>query len=158
MEIPDNHINAVTKEIPSSANLILVHNTFVREEHIKKLKGRSDLYWCLCPNSNLYIEQKMPPVDLLAGEGCKIVIGTDSLSSNSSLSILEELKTLQLYFPSISLETLIGWATINGAKALGEDIQFGSIEPGKKPGLVLLRNIDLVNQKLLPGTTVSRLV
>ena len=158
MEIPDNHINAITKEISSSANLILVHNTFVREEHIKKLKGRSDLYWCLCPNSNLYIEQKMPPVDLLAGEGCKIVIGTDSLSSNSSLSILEELKTLQLYFPSISLETLIGWATINGAKALGEDIQFGSIEPGKKPGLVLLRNIDLVNQKLLPGTTVSRLV
>jgi imidazolonepropionase-like amidohydrolase len=56
------------------------------------------------------------------------------------------------------LETLIVWATINGAKALGEDIQFGSIEPGKKPGLVLLRNIDLVNQKLLPGTTVSRLV
>jgi imidazolonepropionase-like amidohydrolase len=74
------------------------------------------------------------------------------------LSIIEELKTLQLYFPSISLETLISWATINGAKALDEEIHFGSIEPGKKPGLVLLKNIDLVNHKLLPGTNVSRLI
>ena len=158
MDIPDNHINAIINEISSSGNLILVHNTFVREEQIKKLKGRSDLYWCLCPDSNLYIEQKMPPVDLLEGEGCNIVIGTDSLSSNASLSIIEELKTIQMYFPSIGLEKLISWATINGAKALGEEIQFGSMEPGKKPGLVLLKNVDLVNQKLLPVTTVSRLI
>ena len=158
MDIPDNHINAVINEISSSGNLMLVHNTFVREEHIKKLKGRADLYWCLCPDSNLYIEQKMPPVDLLQSEGCNIVIGTDSLSSNTSLSILEELKTIQLHFPAIGLETLISWATINGAKALGEEVQFGSIESGKKPGLVLLKNADLVNQKLLPGTTVSRLI
>jgi cytosine/adenosine deaminase-related metal-dependent hydrolase len=93
------------------------------------LKNRTDLYWCLCPNSNLYIEQKMPPVDLLVSEGCPIVIGTDSLSSNTSLSIINELKTIHSHFPSFSLETLIGWATINGAKALGEDMNTGSIEP-----------------------------
>jgi aminodeoxyfutalosine deaminase len=158
MKIADNHISAIIDEISSSGNLILIHNTFVRQDHIIKLKNRTGLYWCLCPNSNLYIEQKMPPVDLLTGEGCNIVIGTDSLSSNSSLSIIEELKTIQLHFPSVSLETLIGWATINGAKALCEDIRFGSIEPGKNPGLVLLKNIDLINLKLLPGSTVRRLI
>jgi aminodeoxyfutalosine deaminase len=158
MKIAGNHITAITDEISLSGNLILVHNTFVRPDHIKKLKNRANLYWCLCPNSNLYIEQKMPPVDLLAGEGCNIVIGTDSLSSNSSLSIIEELKTIQLYFPSFSLETLIGWATINGAKALGEEILTGSIEPGKKPGLVLLKDVDLINLRLLPCTTVHRLI
>jgi aminodeoxyfutalosine deaminase len=158
LEIAGNHVQAVLEEITSSGNLLLIHNTFVRKEHIEKLKKRAGLYWCLCPNSNLTIGKKMPPVDLLAGEGCNIVIGTDSLSSNNSLSIVEELKTIQKYFPSISLEILISWATINGAIALGEKSQFGSIEPGKKPGLVLLKNVDLVNRKLLPGTTARRLI
>jgi cytosine/adenosine deaminase-related metal-dependent hydrolase len=158
IEIAGNHIQAVLEEVTSSGNLLLIHNTFVRQDHIKKLKSRAGLYWCICPNSNLYIEKKMPPVDLLAGEGCNIVIGTDGLSSNSSLSIIDELKTMQDYFPSFGLETTIGWATINGARALGEESQFGSIEPGKKPGLVLLKNVDLVNKRLLPGTIVRRLI
>ena len=158
LDLANDHITAVTEEISSSGNLILIHNTYVQRSHIKQLKERASLYWCLCPKSNLHIEHKMPPVDLLAEEGCSIVIGTDSLSSNSTLSILEELKTIQLYFPSFSLSTLIGWATINGANALGEEAYLGSIEPGKRPGLILLNNADLLNLKLLPETTVTRLI
>jgi cytosine/adenosine deaminase-related metal-dependent hydrolase len=157
-EIAKNHISAVTDEITTSGNLLLVHNTFTRREIIRQLNERAGLYWCLCPNSNLRIEQKIPPVNIFAEENCNIVTGTDSLSSNSALSIIGELKTIQKHYPEFSLETLISWATINGARALGEDTVFGSIEPGKKPGLVLLKNVDLVNLKLLPETTVLRLI
>ena len=87
---------------------------------IRKIKKRENLFWCLCPNSNIYIENKFPPVDLLIDEGCEIIIGTDSLASNKKLDILEELKTLQFHFPSLSIEDLVSWATINGAKALGK--------------------------------------
>lgn len=158
LNLAKDHITAVTEEMSSSGNLVLIHNTFVRSDQIKQLNKRTGIYWCLCPRSNLHIEKKMPPVDVMSAENCNIVIGTDSLSSNSSLSILEELKTIQLHFPSFSLETLIGWATINGAKSLGDEKQTGSIEPGKKPGLILLKNTDLVNLKLLPGTTARRLI
>jgi cytosine/adenosine deaminase-related metal-dependent hydrolase len=158
LDLAGSHAEAVVKEITSSGNLILVHNTFVKLEHIRELRKRDNLYWCLCPNSNLQIEQKMPPADLLNEEGCNIVIGTDSLSSNSALSIVEELKTIQRYFPQISLDTLIKWATINGAAALCEDSLMGTIEPGKRPGLLLLMNTDLLNLKLLPGTSVRRLI
>jgi imidazolonepropionase-like amidohydrolase len=106
----------------------------------------------------LYIEKKVPPVEVLISEGCEIVIGTDSLASNKKLSILSELKTLQQHFPAIPLEILVRWATINGAKALGKDDIFGKIESGKKPGLLLLQDLDLQNFKLLPETSVTRLV
>jgi cytosine/adenosine deaminase-related metal-dependent hydrolase len=158
LKISGNHIKAVTEEISASGNLILVHNIFIGKDQINKLKRRAGLYWCLCPNSNLRIEGKMPPVDILVAEGCNIVIGTDSLASNNLLSIIEELKTIQKYFPAFSLETLIRWATLNGAIALGDELQTGSIEPGKKPGLVLLKDVDLINLKLLPGTFVRRLI
>jgi cytosine/adenosine deaminase-related metal-dependent hydrolase len=157
-DIPANHIKAILEELPESGNLILVHNTFANKDQISKLKSRSGLYWCLCPNSNLHIENKMPPANLFNRESENILIGTDSLASNTSLSIINELKSIQSHFPDINLETLIRWATINGARALGEESTFGSIEPGKKPGLVLLKNVDLVNLKLQQTTTVSRLI
>ena len=122
------------------------------------IKERENLFWCLCPNSNIYIENKIPPLNLLIEEGCEIVIGTDSLASNNKHNILGEIKTLQLYFPSVSIEELVCWATVNGAKALGEESRFGKLEIGRKPGLLLLQNVDLINMKLLPESFVTRLI
>jgi cytosine/adenosine deaminase-related metal-dependent hydrolase len=158
LETAKSHIDVVNEEITRSGNLILVHNLFVDRNTIRRIKKRGNLYWCMCPNSNLYLENKIPPLDLLIEEGCKIVIGTDSLASNAVLSILEELKTLQLNWPDIPIEDLVVWATLNGARALGEEDRFGRIEPGKKPGLLLLQNVDLQNMKLLPDSFVRRLI
>jgi cytosine/adenosine deaminase-related metal-dependent hydrolase len=158
LETVSSHIDAILNEITPSGNLILIHNTFADPNTIRMVKRRERLFWCLCPNSNVYIENKIPPLNLLLEEDCDIVIGTDSLSSNSQLSILEELKTLQLAFPDTSIPDLIKWATFNGAQALGEGQYYGSIEAGKKPGLLLLQNVDLMNMKLLSESFVTRLI
>jgi len=158
LETAKNHTDVILNEITRSGNLILVHNTFADKNTIRTISKRKNLFWCICPNSNIYIENKLPPVDLLIDEGCEIVVGTDSLASNVSLSILEELKTIQFNFPLIPLEKLILWGTINGAKALGGENRFGTIEPGKKPGLLVLQNTDLQNMKLRPDSFVTRLI
>jgi cytosine/adenosine deaminase-related metal-dependent hydrolase len=158
LETAKSHSDVILNEITKSGNLILVHNTFVDRNTIRMIKERENLFWCLCPNSNIHIENKIPPLDMLIEEGCEIVIGTDSLASNANLSILEELKTLQLKFPEIPIKDLVSWATLNGAKALGEEEHFGKIEAGKKPGLLLLQNVDLQNMKLLPDSFVTRLI
>lgn len=158
LETVKDHASAVLKEITPSGNLIVVHNTYVDRITIKKVKKRENTYWCLCPNSNLHIEDHIPPLDLLIEEDCRIVTGTDSLAANNRLSILEELKTLHRFFPSVPLQDLIVWATLNGASALGEEAAFGSIQPGKKPGLLLLQDVDLNKLQLLPESRVTRLL
>jgi cytosine/adenosine deaminase-related metal-dependent hydrolase len=75
---------------------------------------------------------------MLRRNGCNIVLGTDSLASNWSLRITDEIKTIRQHFPAIPLEEIFGWATLNGAKALGMDAVLGSFEKGKKPGVVLI--------------------
>lgn len=158
LETAKSHADVVLKEITKSGNLILIHNTFADRNTIRMVKERRNLFWCLCPNSNIYIEKKIPPVNMLIEEACEIVIGTDSLASNSNLSILEELKTLQINFPEIELTDLISWATVGGARALGEEERFGKIDAGKKPGLLLIQNVDLQKMRLLPDSFVTRLI
>ena len=125
---------------------ILVHNSFTSAEDIQAVHTAMDnAFWCLCPNANQYIEQTMPPVELLRSEKAKMVIGTDSYASNWSLNIVDELKTIQQYHPQIPLAEMLSWATINGAKALQMDKHLGSFEKGKQPGVVLIKDVDELN-------------
>jgi len=121
---------------------LLVHNTVSSKTDIEFAKqSHKDLFWCLCPQANLYIENSLPDVGLLIEEDVKITLGTDSLASNHQLNILAEMQTLQKY-KQVDFEKLLQWASINGAEFLSLDRQFGSIEPGKNPGLNLIQLSD----------------
>ena len=136
-------IRSVLPHFNNGQTIFLVHNTFMPEEDVvfareyAKLNGLN-LVWCLCINANLYIENKVPPVEMLMKHNCPIVLGTDSYSSNWQLSIAKEIQSIKKYFPRIPLETILQWATINGAKALKWDDELGSFEKGKKPGVTLI--------------------
>jgi aminodeoxyfutalosine deaminase len=128
----------------SAKKLLLVHNTFTNKESIALLKNKinaneiGNIYWCLCPNANLYIENALPNVPLLINSAMPLIIGTDSLASNSELNILAEINTLQKHYPQINIETILQAATINGATALNMQDTLGSFAKGKKPGVLLL--------------------
>lgn len=127
----------------NNQRIIAVHNTFISKEDLTFTKSyignrTSNIAFCLCPNANLYIENNLPPIDLLVKNDCTIVLGTDSLASNHQLNMLEEIKTIQQYYPKIELQTLLQWATSKGAAALQMKEKLGSFEKGKKPGLVFI--------------------
>ncbi len=115
--------------------MLWVHNTYTSEEELQSvLNMLPHSYFCLCPNANLYIENTLPDLSMMMAFKEHVCLGTDSLASNHSLSILSEMKTIYKAF-KIDFETLLRWATLNGAKALGFEEKIGSIEPGKTPGL-----------------------
>ena len=124
--------------------IILVHNTFTKKDDLLFAANNMDndnLFYCICPNANLYIENTLPDVEMMLQTNCNLVLGTDSYASNNQLNIYEEVKIICKNFPTISLATVLQWATINGAKALGFDKFTGSFDTGKKPGVVLLGDV-----------------
>jgi aminodeoxyfutalosine deaminase len=130
-------------QLHHAKRIISVHNSFISKEDVvfaKKTFPAQELYYCLCPNANLYIENTLPPIGLLIINNCNIVVGTDSYASNTQLNIFEEIKTIQKHYQTIALETVLQWATLNGARALGIDNMYGSFEKGKQPGAVLIEN------------------
>lgn len=121
-----------------SQKTLFIHNTMSTEEDITAARDwNQNCYWVTCPNANLFIENKLPDYRKFINQNAKMAVGTDSLSSNWQLSILEELKTIQKYQSHLDNEMLIKWSSYYAAEALGYD-QLGSIEKGKKPGLVAL--------------------
>lgn len=138
-------------KLEKAANVILVHNTFTKQEDIDYITPNLQVqtFFCLCVNANKYIEDALPPIELFRKNDCTIVLGTDSLASNWSLNILDEIKTIRENFPSVPLEEILRWATSNGAKALQMDEQLGCFEKGKKPGIVLVNEHNLSAKRLI---------
>ncbi len=151
-------VRSVLPYFKNAHRSILVHNSFTSVEDIQAVqKEMPNSFWCICANANQYIEQTMPPIDLLRSQKVNIVMGTDSYASNWSLNMLDEIRTIQNHLPQIPLEELLGWATINGAKALQMDKGLGSFEKGKKPGIVLIEGLSKEN-KIIESTSSRRII
>ena len=127
---------------PFDEHILLVHEVCMDQEGIDAVKAvLNHPFIALCPLSNLFIHNALPPVELLRSNEMKLTIGTDSLSSNDDLDPVAELFCLQENFPQVPLGEMLGWACRNGAEFLGKEAVFGTLEPGKRPGLVLIDHL-----------------
>ena len=141
----ENPTKAVLEQFKINKNLLLVHNTFTKKEDI------ISSYYCTCPKANLYIESTLPDYSIFDTD--KLCVGTDSLASNNSLSILEELLIIQKD-SGFDLNTLLKIASKNGAEAFGFS-ELGTFEKGKKPGVILIQKLN--DTKLNEKSVVKKL-
>lgn len=116
---------------------ILIHCNYITEEEISLIKS-SEASVAFCPRSHRFFGHMNHPVQKLLNAGINVGLGTDSLASNDSLSILDEMKFLFLHY-AISPETILSMATVNGAKALGLESQVGQIKEGFEADLCGIR-------------------
>lgn len=165
--LPTDHIKGIgqssihytLKNLTPKKRNIFVHNTLTTVEDIEAAHQWSDnCYWASCPNANLFIENRLPNYSYFISTKARVCLGTDSIMSNWQLSIWEEVKTIKKYNSYIPLETLIQWATLNGAEALGFDSFLGSLETGKKPGLININVTWADNETDISNSQVNRVI
>ena len=153
----DSIYYALTHMNPAQRTLF-VHNTLSNRADIEAAQNWSNqVYWATCPNANLYIENRLPDYSAFLDKEARMTIGTDSLTSNWQLSILEEIKTIARYQSYVPFPTLLRWATLNGAEALGFADTLGSLEVGKTPGILQLQGFSPKGQ-ILNTASVRRIV
>ena len=133
-------------ETDPRTKVLLIHCCCMAEEDMELITSHftTPPTFVLCPQSNDYISGLRPPLELLLRHNAHVAIGTDSLASNDNLSLIEELKSI----PEVPLAQAMRWATLSGAEALGLDAQLGSVEVGKRPGLVIVEGIESRNGEL----------
>jgi cytosine/adenosine deaminase-related metal-dependent hydrolase len=133
---------AAARPAPYQEHILLVHNVCLAQDDIDAAKKvMKNVYWAVCPLSNIFIHNALPPISMMRENGLKVVVGTDSLSSNDDLDMVKELYCLHANFPEVPMSQLLEWACSNGAEFLKRD-ELGSLSVGKRPGVVFIRNID----------------
>jgi len=110
--------------------LLAVHGVQMSRADLARLKERGTTL-VTCPRSNVHTGAGLPPVSDFYESGVRVAIGTDSLASSPDLNVFAEVAALHAIAPSVPAASLLESATIQGARALGFDADYGTIEPGK---------------------------
>ena len=119
------------------ARVLAVHGVQMTTEDLDRLVARGSTL-VTCPRSNGHTGAGAPPIEDFYNYGVNVAVGTDSLASAPDLNVFAELATLRALAPTVSAGALIDSATRQGARALGFDADYGTIEPGKLARLLVV--------------------
>ena len=119
---------------------LAVHCVHVSVADARIIKSRG-VHIALCPRSNDLLDVGRAPVSLFKKLGIPLSLGTDSLASNNSLSLWDELRFALETFPDdLSEPELFRMVTAGGAAALGISSTCGSLEAGKRADFQVIGN------------------
>ncbi len=118
-----------------SEDFILVHCVCVSKKTLRNLKRKNPSI-IVCPRSNVFISGVLPPLYDIKNSGINVALGTDSLASCYDLDIRNEIAAVRNNFKKLWPDFILRMATINGATALGISHKAGSLEIGKRPGII----------------------
>jgi len=119
-------------------NWIVVHLNELADEDFARLEQTSRFHIAHCPRSSRYFKHRPFELHRLLELGFNIGLGTDSLASNSSLSLFAEMQTLRDGQPWLAPEKILAMATVNGARALGQKNALGKIRAGFQADFIAL--------------------
>ncbi len=122
---------------PKKGPAPLAHVNYVSDTDLDLL-ARSGASVAYCPRSHAFFGHEPHRYQEMLAHGINVCIGTDSLASNQTLSVLDEIRHLARTDPQAGHETLLQMATLNGASALGLADRIGSLAPGKRADFVVV--------------------
>jgi 5-methylthioadenosine/S-adenosylhomocysteine deaminase len=115
-----------------------------------------------CPVAGMKVALGVCPVPELRAAGVNVALGTDGAAENNSIDMLETLKFAALLHKlnkldplALSAETVLEMAMLAGARAIGQERQLGSLEPGKIADLIIIQPKGLGFVPLLTGDNLN---
>ena len=119
-------------------HLLAVHGVTFSDAELSRLAAAGSTV-VTCPRSNRWTGAGVPPIERFYASGVRVAVGTDSLASVDDLNLFAELAEVRRLAPGVPASRILETATLAGSQALGFDSELGSIEPGKRAQLLVVR-------------------
>jgi cytosine/adenosine deaminase-related metal-dependent hydrolase len=122
---------------------LIAHGTYLEPDDFWQLRPQAApsgqrVAVAYCPRSTAFFGHGPHPFREMLERGAVVCLGTDSLASSPSLSLLDEMRFLHREDATLPGELLLTMATLSGAWALRAEDRIGSLLPGKLADLAVL--------------------
>jgi 5-methylthioadenosine/S-adenosylhomocysteine deaminase len=144
------------------AHTLLAHCVWASEED-RALLAAAGAHVAHCPHANLKLGSGIAPILDMRQRGINVTLATDGAKANNRLDMFDVMKFASLLHKGVAGNPavlppgeILGMATRGGATALG--LPVGSISPGLKADMILVRLDDYHLQPSVAETVMTNLV
>jgi cytosine/adenosine deaminase-related metal-dependent hydrolase len=139
--------------------VLVVHGVQFGDAELKRLVAKG-MTLVTCPRGNIRTGAGTPPLEEFFDAGVRVALGTDSLASVPDLNLFSELEEMRRLAPALPARVLLESATITGARALGFEADFGTIDSGKRDALIAVQldgYVPSVEEYLVSGVDAAQI-
>ena len=139
--------------------VLVVHGVQFGAGELKRLATKA-VTLVTCPRGNIRTGAGSPPIEEFFDAGVRVAVGTDSLASVPDLNLFSELEEMRRLAPALPARAILESATMNGARALGFEADYGSIDSGKRDALITVQldgYVPSVEEYLVSGIDASQI-
>lgn len=112
---------------------LVVHGNYLDDEEIELIAAnRERMSVVYCPRTHAFFGHSPYPLQKLLGASINVALGTDSRSSNPDLDLWKEMQLVAAAHQDVSPEQILRMGTVSGAKALGREAEFGTLQVGRR--------------------------
>ncbi|MBW2709410.1 MAG: amidohydrolase family protein [Deltaproteobacteria bacterium] len=133
-------------------NTLAIHLLEINAREMEQF-AETGAHVCICPRSNWMLHRKLPNIEAFLELGIQPALGTDSLASVPTLSLFDEMRFIHDHYSDLSPDVILGFGTINGARALGCP-DMGSLRPENRSAMIHV-DLDVNNPKQAAEALVS---
>jgi cytosine/adenosine deaminase-related metal-dependent hydrolase len=117
---------------------IIAHLNELDAGDFELLRAAPKFHIAHCPRSHSFFGHAPFALERLRAMDFNVCLGTDSLASNSDLSLFAEMRELIQKEPGLAPREVVEMATVNGARAINQHNLLGVIQPGARADLIAL--------------------
>jgi cytosine/adenosine deaminase-related metal-dependent hydrolase len=125
-------------------NVLIAMGCWISEEEISILADNG-VKLVHCPSANMKMASGIARVPAMRRKGVTVALGCDSGANNNSLDMIREMKAASLLqnianmdATALTAEDALEMATLEGARAIGQEDDLGSLEAGKQADVILV--------------------
>lgn len=135
------------QQLADAPHSLIVHGNYLRDDELQFIAEHEQFSLIVCPRTHAYFGHPPHPWPQVVAQNGTVAVGTDSRASNPDLSIWRELQFLRQQHPADSETQLLQLGTLNGAVALRQNDELGSLTCGKIANLAV---VELTNRSNKP--------
>jgi len=118
---------------------LVIHGNYLAGDELDFLEQHANISVVYCPRTHAYFGHSPHPWKEMLQRGISLAVGTDSRGSNPDLCVWRELCFLRAEHPEVDPAVLLRLGTLDGARALGQSHETGSLTPGKRADIAVVR-------------------
>ncbi len=146
--LPSDFMAQLCQHFSRAKSALLIHGNYLTDAELDLVAQAKNISMVYCPRTHAHFGHMPYPLAAIEQRGIRLLLGTDSRSTNPDLNLWQEARTACRLHATLRPSQAFAAITDSAAQALGLQHDYGSLQPGRMAAINCIRLPQITHRTL----------